>query len=179
MFENVRIFDGTSEKLSAPSYVLVIGNTIKTISTAPIAAPPGTPVTRIAGGGRTLMPGLIDAHTHIMFETLTQEAVLTADLAFVTVAAVKGAHDMLMRGFTSVRDVGGPVLGLKRGIDMGLVPGPRNPYPGRLGVVQEGAIADLLLVDGDPIANIALIDDPAKNFLVIMKDGTVYKQFVR
>jgi len=57
--------------------------------------------------------------------------------------------------------------------------GPRNPYPGRLGVVQEGAIADLLLVDGDPIANIALIEDPAKNFLVIMKDGTIYKQLVK
>lgn len=46
---------------------------------------------------------------------------------------------------------------------------------GKLGVVQEGALADLLLVDGDPIANIALIEDPARNFLVIMKDGRIYK----
>jgi imidazolonepropionase-like amidohydrolase len=53
--------------------------------------------------------------------------------------------------------------------------GLRNPYPGRLGVVEEGALADLLLVDGDPIDNIKLIEDPAKNFLVIMKDGKVYK----
>jgi imidazolonepropionase-like amidohydrolase len=53
--------------------------------------------------------------------------------------------------------------------------GPRSPYPGRLGVVEEGALADLLLVDGDPLANIDLMGDPAKNFLVIMKDGTVYK----
>jgi imidazolonepropionase-like amidohydrolase len=53
--------------------------------------------------------------------------------------------------------------------------GPRNPYPGKLGVVEEGALADLLLVDGDPIANIKLIEDPAKNFLVIMKDGKIYK----
>ena len=43
--------------------------------------------------------------------------------------------------------------------------GPRNPYPGKLGVVEEGALADLLLVDGDPVANIKLIEDPAKNFL--------------
>jgi imidazolonepropionase-like amidohydrolase len=50
-----------------------------------------------------------------------------------------------------------------------------NPYPGKLGVVQEGALADLLLVDGDPLANIKLIEDPGKNFLVIMKDGTIYK----
>ena len=53
--------------------------------------------------------------------------------------------------------------------------GARNPYPGGLGVVQEGALADLLLVDGDPIANIKLIEDPAKNFVVIMKDGKPYK----
>ena len=53
--------------------------------------------------------------------------------------------------------------------------GNRNPYPGKLGVVEEGALADLLLVDGDPIANIKLIEDPDKNFLVIMKDGQIYK----
>jgi imidazolonepropionase-like amidohydrolase len=53
--------------------------------------------------------------------------------------------------------------------------GKRNPYPGKLGVVEEGALADLLLVDGDPIANIRLLDDPAKNLVVIMKDGKIYK----
>ena len=53
--------------------------------------------------------------------------------------------------------------------------GKRNPYPGKLGVVEEGALADLLLVDGDPLANIKLIADPAKNFVVIMKDGKIYK----
>jgi imidazolonepropionase-like amidohydrolase len=53
--------------------------------------------------------------------------------------------------------------------------GPPNPYPGRLGVVEEGALADLVLVDGNPIENIELVADPAKNFLIIMKDGTIYK----
>jgi imidazolonepropionase-like amidohydrolase len=53
--------------------------------------------------------------------------------------------------------------------------GLRSPYPGKLGVVQPGALADLLLVDGDPLANIRLIEDPAKNFVVIMKDGRIYK----
>jgi imidazolonepropionase-like amidohydrolase len=50
-----------------------------------------------------------------------------------------------------------------------------NPYPGKLGVVQEGALADLLLVDGNPLENIKLVEDPDKNFLVIMKDGIIYK----
>jgi imidazolonepropionase-like amidohydrolase len=53
--------------------------------------------------------------------------------------------------------------------------GKRNPYPGKLGVVEIGALADLLLVDGDPLANIKLLEDPGKNLLVIMKDGKIYK----
>jgi imidazolonepropionase-like amidohydrolase len=53
--------------------------------------------------------------------------------------------------------------------------GKRSPYPGKLGVVEVGALADLLLVDGDPVADIKLIEDPARNFLIIMKDGTIYK----
>jgi imidazolonepropionase-like amidohydrolase len=56
--------------------------------------------------------------------------------------------------------------------------GKRNPYPGKIGVVEEGALADLLLVDGDPIANIKLIEDPAKSFVVIMKDGKIYKNLL-
>lgn len=56
--------------------------------------------------------------------------------------------------------------------------GPRNPYPGKLGVVEEGALADLLLVDGDPVANVKLIEDPEKNFVVIMKNGKIYKNIV-
>lgn len=57
--------------------------------------------------------------------------------------------------------------------------GMRSPYPGKIGVIEEGALADMLLVDGDPIANIKLIEDPAKNFVVIMKDGMVYKNSLR
>ena len=53
--------------------------------------------------------------------------------------------------------------------------GKRNPYPGKLGLVEEGALADLLLVDGDPLTNIKLLEDPAKSLVVIMKDGKIYK----
>ena len=57
--------------------------------------------------------------------------------------------------------------------------GPRNPYPGKLGVVEEGAYADLLLVDGDPLTNLDLVADPEKNFLVIMKDGKFYRNILK
>lgn len=53
--------------------------------------------------------------------------------------------------------------------------GKRNPYAGKLGVVEEGALADLLLVDGDPLGNLQLVADPERNFKVIMKDGKTYK----
>ena len=57
--------------------------------------------------------------------------------------------------------------------------GKRNPYPGKLGVVEEGALADLILVDGNPLDDIHLVSDPDKNFLVIMKDGAIYKNKIQ
>jgi imidazolonepropionase-like amidohydrolase len=56
--------------------------------------------------------------------------------------------------------------------------GLRSPYVGKLGVVEEGALADLLLVDGNPLDDIRVVEDPAKNFVVIMKDGKIYKNVV-
>jgi imidazolonepropionase-like amidohydrolase len=53
--------------------------------------------------------------------------------------------------------------------------GPRNPYAGKLGVIEEGALADLLVIDGNPIDRIELIAKPDRNFMVIMKDGKIYK----
>jgi imidazolonepropionase-like amidohydrolase len=53
--------------------------------------------------------------------------------------------------------------------------GPRNPYPGELGVIAEGAYADLILVDGNPLEDLDLVADPHANFDLIMKDGKIYK----
>jgi len=144
IIENVRIFDGTADRLSAPSNVLVVGNIIKTISATTIADPVATSMTRISGGGRTLMPGLIDAHTHLMFSTIPQQALLVSDIGFVNLAAGKAATDTLMRGFTSVRDLGGPVFGLKRAIDVGLIPGPRI-WPSGAFISQSGGHGDFRL----------------------------------
>ena len=118
------MFDGRSATLSGPTTVLVRGNKIAAIGAGAVASSPAATI--IDGGGRTLMPGLIDAHVHIMFATIPQLAVLTGDIGFVNVAAAKAANDMLLRGFTSIRDLGGPVFGLKQGIDAGLVPGPAH-----------------------------------------------------
>ncbi len=149
LFENVRVFDGKSKTLTPPANVLVVGNVIQNISTAPITPPAESKVTRIAGGGRTLMPGMIDAHTHLMFSLLPQVAILTGDIGYINIAAAKGARDMLMRGFTSARDMGGPVFGLKRSIDTGLVEGPRI-WPSGAFVSQTGGHGDFRLPNDLP-----------------------------
>ena len=53
-----------------------------------------------------------------------------------------------------------------------------NPYPGRLGVIEPGALADLLLVNGNPLEDIKLLEDPTTNFIEIMKDGRIYKNLL-
>jgi imidazolonepropionase-like amidohydrolase len=53
--------------------------------------------------------------------------------------------------------------------------GPRNPYQGKLGVIEEGAFADLLVIDGNSIDHIELMATPERNFMIIMKDGKIYK----
>jgi imidazolonepropionase-like amidohydrolase len=140
LFRNVRVFDGSSAKLSAPTNVLVRGNKI-----AGVGEPGnGAGGTVIEGGGRTLMPGLIDAHTHLMFASVPQVVLLTTDIGFVHLAAGKAATDMLLRGYTSVRDLGGPVFGLKRAIDQGLVVGLRI-WPSGAFISQTGGHGDFRL----------------------------------
>ena len=124
LFEDVRVFNGTSAELSAPVNVLVEGNLIKTISTDPIDTA-GREVTVLDGGGRVLMPGLIDAHWHTMLIRNTPTQAMQGDVGYNNLAAADEARDTLMRGFTTVRDVGGPSFGLKRAIDEGLTVGPR------------------------------------------------------
>jgi imidazolonepropionase-like amidohydrolase len=127
-FNNVRIFDGASDQLSGPKNVLVRGSKIERISAEPIPTDRRADTVLIDGGGRTLMPGLIDAHVHAMLVRTTPTGVFTDDVGYTNLAAGAEATDTLMRGFTTVRDMGGPAFGLKRAIDEGIVVGPRI-YP--------------------------------------------------
>jgi len=138
LFENVRVFDGKSDRLSSASNVLVVGNEIKTISVSSIAVPEGVQSITIDGGGRTLMPGLIDVHWHAMLVRPTVPQLLTSDIGYLTLAAGAEATATLMRGFTTVRDVGGPAFSLKRAIDEGTVVGPRIFPSGAMITVTSG-----------------------------------------
>jgi imidazolonepropionase-like amidohydrolase len=125
VFQNVRIFDGKRSELSAPSNVLIRGNTIERISTTAIATDRSANTVLIEGGGRTLMPGLIDAHWHAMLIRSTPDQAIAGDVGYNNIAAGAEATDTLLRGFTTVRDVGGPSFGLKQAIDEGIIAGPR------------------------------------------------------
>ena len=141
LIENVRIFDGTHPSLSAPSSVLIRGNIIERISTNPIPIDRRADTQIIAGGGRVLMPGLIDAHWHAMLVRATPAQLLSSDVGYSTLLAGAEATATLMRGFTSVRDMGGPAFALKRAIDEGVLPGPRI-YPSGAVITISGGHGD-------------------------------------
>ena len=141
VFENVRIFDGTHPSLSAPSNVLVRGNIIEKISTGSIPTDRRADTRIIAGGGRVLMPGLIDAHWHATMVRSTPAQLLSSDIGYSTLLAGAEATATLMRGFTSVRDMGGPAFALKRAIDDEVLPGPRI-YPSGAVITVSGGHGD-------------------------------------
>ncbi|WP_161814821.1 metal-dependent hydrolase family protein [Steroidobacter agaridevorans] len=137
LLENVRVFDGKSPRVSSPTNVLIVGPLIKSISSTALSESDGS-VTRIDGGGRVLMPGLIDAHWHSMFLATTPLVGLTSDVGYLNLLAAEQAKATLMRGFTTVRDLGGPAFSLKQATDEGVVPGPRIYPSGAMITVTSG-----------------------------------------
>ena len=122
LFSDVRIFDGRGDSLSEPKNVLVRGELIDTISCGSFT---DQDIDIIEGSGRTLMPGLIDTHVHLDINRDIQDIVLHADRSDLAIRSTVVARDMIMDGWTSVRDVGGSPFGLRRSIESGLVVGPR------------------------------------------------------
>jgi imidazolonepropionase-like amidohydrolase len=141
LFQNVRIFDGRNAMLSAPSNVLVRGNKIETISAQSSAVDSRADTRVIDGGDRTLMPGLSDVHWHAMLIRSTPAMMLGSDVGYTTLLAGAEATATLMRGFTTVRDMGGPSFSLKRAIDEGVLPGPRI-YPSGAMITITGGHGD-------------------------------------
>ncbi len=141
LFRNVRVFDGRSPTMSVGSHVLIRGSTIERISDRPVPAADGEHRLEIEGNGRVLMPGLIDAHWHAMLASLPLTSAMDADLGYLNILAGGQAKRTLQRGFTTVRDVGGPVFGLKMAIDDGIVEGPRI-YPSGAFITQTSGHGD-------------------------------------
>ena len=149
LISNVNIFDGENEKLLKNMHVLVKDNLIETISDEPLAVIQTDNVTMIDGGGRTLMPGLIEGHGHVMFASDLNKF-LNQDEFEQGVNAARRANDYLMNGFTTIRDAGGNIFGVKRALDADVFPGPRI-YPSGASIGQTSGHGDFRSnVDGHP-----------------------------
>ncbi|MGB4770769.1 MAG: amidohydrolase family protein [Chitinophagaceae bacterium] len=158
LLTNVKIFNGKDNK-TVNGHVLITDNVITKISATPIPTNKSAMVTIIDGQGKFLMPGLIDAHVHTMFESIPMAVGLSSDVGYVNLVAAKAAEAQLLRGFTTVRDLGGASFNLKRAIDEGIVKGPRI-FPSGATISQTsghgdfGALTDVPKDNAQPLSYI-------------------------
>src|SRR3954466_8096408 len=147
LLTNFRLFDGRSPTLREGLRLIVDDGRIRAVAMGDAGAPEGARV--IDCGGRVVMPGLIDAHWHSTFAAVSINALLSADIGYIFLTASAEAERTLMRGFTTVRDLGGPSFALKQAIDEGLVTGPRI-YPSGALITTTGGHGDLRFLSDLP-----------------------------
>jgi len=139
LLTNLRLFDGIALKVRDDVQILIENGKIAGLP------PVGTAVSDVAQtidcGGKVVIPGLIDAHWHTMLCGLNELVAMTADVGYIHLIAAHEARNTLMRGFTTVRDTGGPVFALKTAIDQGLFEGPRI-FPSGAMISQTGGHGD-------------------------------------
>ena len=138
LFENASIVDGQSKHHREGYHVLVEGNRIKEVSDVPIST---STEQKIDLAGKTLIPGLIDAHVHVKATHINIGRLSDFPISYITAGAGKIMKEMLMRGFTSVRDTGGADKGLADAVEDGLLIGPRLFVSG-LSLTQTGGHGD-------------------------------------
>jgi imidazolonepropionase-like amidohydrolase len=143
---NVNVFDSVAGRVDGPFDVTLDEDTISSVGPTGPEEPGGD---RIDGTGKTLIPGLIDAHWHTVLTTVPEAVASLGEIGYVFAQAVVSARDTLMRGFTTVRDLGGPSFGIKQAIDQGSIPGPRI-YPSGAFISQTGGHGDFRLPNEIP-----------------------------
>ncbi|MCT8160105.1 metal-dependent hydrolase family protein [Pseudoruegeria sp. SHC-113] len=147
LITNVNVFDGNSETLTENASVLIEGNLIASVSSGTLEAE-GASV--IDGGGRTLMPGIIEGHSHLALSGVTFGEVVSGLASYQTIQSTVIAEQMLMNGVTTTRDMAGEVFSLKRAIDEGTIPGPRIYASGAM-ISQTSGHGDFRLpIDRNP-----------------------------
>ena len=145
LIEHAACFDGVSDTLAEPLYVAIEGDRIREVSDRPIAA---ADALRIDGRGKTLMPGLIDAHVHVYAADLNLARMVRRPWTYLAHYAGNFLEHMLACGYTTVRDVGGGDHGLAAALRDGLLEGPSLYYGGRV-LSQTGGHGDLRVPDED------------------------------
>ena len=146
---NVNVFDSVAGRVGGPFDVTVGDGLIVSVNPSGPGDPGDPGGIQIDGVGKTLMPGLIDAHWHTAFTTIPVAVATLGEIGYVFAQAVVSAGDTLLRGFTTVRDLGGPSFGIKQAIDQGSIPGPRI-YPSGAFISQTGGHGDFRLPNEAP-----------------------------
>ncbi|WP_230541817.1 metal-dependent hydrolase family protein [Janthinobacterium sp. FW305-129] len=167
LLTNLRLFDGTGKAPRAGIHVLVTGATITAL------LPAGEKVEGaqvIDCQGKLVMPGLIDAHWHTMLAAISQVTAMTSDVGYLYLVAAQEARRTLLRGFTSVRDPGGPAFALKRAIDEGIVDGPRI-FPSGAMISQTSGHGDFRLRSDIPRAANAPLGMAETAGMAMIADG--------
>jgi len=147
LFENGALLDPAAGELRAGTSVLLEGDRIVEVSERPIRAEGAL---RIDARGRTLMPGLIDAHVHAAITTLNLAAMQGRPATLIAFESGRVLEAMLRRGFTTVRDAGGADWGLAEAVRRGLVKGPRLFFSGRT-LSQTGGHGDFTPRTDSPV----------------------------
>ncbi|MDC8001181.1 amidohydrolase family protein [Aequorivita todarodis] len=168
LINNVEIFNGKDQNTTKGN-VLIQDNLITKISTNPIPTNKSGNTTIIDGTGKFLMPGLIDAHSHIMFESLPQVMGMTADYAYIALFAAQAAEKQLLRGFTTVRDLGGGAIVVQKAINDGIAVGPRI-FPSGAFISQSGGHGDFGLPTDVP-RKIGELSYAERNGMIAIADG--------
>jgi imidazolonepropionase-like amidohydrolase len=170
LISNARIFDGRNADCAEGMQVLVADGLVQEISAQPLRA--GDDARKIDAGGRTLMPGLIDAHVHAVASDVVLTRVEALGESYRAAYAARMLHHALMSGFTTVRDVGGGSYSLYRAVADGLIAGPRYLYAGRI-LSMTGGHGDARQLEERPRyqAACACGDGPLANAFAVMADG--------
>lgn len=138
LFSNARLLDPRKDALIDGVNVLVEGDTVKEVSDRPITT---SSATAIDLRGKTLMPGLIDAHIHILLAEVNVQLLADMPLTLLSVKGAKALKQTIDRGYTTVRDTGGADYGMKSAVETGLTAGPRLFISGAA-ISQTGGHAD-------------------------------------
>ncbi|MFG3530351.1 amidohydrolase family protein [Streptomyces sp. NPDC047917] len=144
LINNVRVFDGKSDGLTPPTSVTIKDRRIFSVGSRNTKEGLDGALV-IEGGGRVLMPGLTDAHTHLFASGASQASLLASATGTCHYTALLQAENMLMRGFTAARDMAGDVTPLRQVLDSGDFPGPRV-YPSQAAISQTSGHGDFSAV---------------------------------
>jgi imidazolonepropionase-like amidohydrolase len=169
LINNVQIFNGKDEKLITGN-VLIINNLISKISAAPIPTNKSGETKIIDGKGKFLMPGLIDIHMHESLSSSTLHQMQNGEVGAAFIRAGVEAGNILQRGFTAFRDLGGPIFGVKKAIDDGSIPGPRI-WPSGPMISQTAGHGDFRGINQRPVSLGGSLDHSENIDACLIADG--------